>query len=82
MFRIAGNQKALTLILSPILHDPKNPRVTYYPSKHAYGTMTNSRCATESVLLPFGYTEERLDDIVRKNVQGTLYRYGACAGKD
>jgi len=38
--------------------------------------------AAESVLLPFGYTEERLFEMMRKNVQGTLYRYGACAGKD
>lgn len=32
-------------------------------------------CAAESILLPFGYTEKRLDEIMRGNIQGNLYGY-------
>ncbi len=31
--------------------------------------------AAESILLPFGYTEERLNEIVRRKVQGNLGKY-------
>jgi len=31
--------------------------------------------AAESILLPFGYTEKRLDEIMKGNIQGNLYGY-------
>jgi DNA polymerase elongation subunit (family B) len=31
--------------------------------------------AVESILLPFGYTEQRLDEIIRKRIQKNLYEY-------
>jgi DNA polymerase elongation subunit (family B) len=31
--------------------------------------------AAESILLPFGYTQKRLDGIMKGNVQGSLCRY-------
>jgi DNA polymerase elongation subunit (family B) len=31
--------------------------------------------AAESILLPFGYTEERLDEIMRRKMQTSLYGY-------
>jgi DNA polymerase elongation subunit (family B) len=31
--------------------------------------------AAESILLPFGYTQKRLDEIMRGNIQGNLYGY-------
>jgi DNA polymerase elongation subunit (family B) len=46
---------------------------TKYDKEKYYNYLLN---ATESILLPFGYSTEYLDGIMKKNIQAKLYQYG------